>query len=107
VLLDEPFSALDFQTRLTLSDEIAAIMREEGKTAILVTHDIGEAVSMADRVIVMSPRPGRIRSEHRVAFPSFGNRRPTPFESRKCPEYAELFQVIWDEMTVHGREAAS
>ncbi len=105
VLLDEPFSALDFQTRLTLSDEIAAIMREEGKTAILVTHDIGEAVSMADRVIVMSPRPGRIRSEHPVAFPSFGARRPTPFESRKCPEYAALFQIIWDEMTVHERES--
>jgi NitT/TauT family transport system ATP-binding protein len=105
VLLDEPFSALDFQTRLTLSDEIAAIMREEGKTAILVTHDIGEAVSMADRVIVMSPRPGRIKSEHRVAFPSFGAVRPTPFESRKCPEYAALFQIIWDEMTVHEREA--
>ena len=99
VLLDEPFSALDFQTRLTLADEIAAIMREEGKTAILVTHDIGEAVSMADRVIVMSPRPGRIRAEHPVAFPSFGGGRPTPFESRSCPEYAALFQVIWDEMT--------
>lgn len=99
LLLDEPFSALDFQTRLTLADEIAAIIRSEGKTAILVTHDIGEAVSMADRVIVMSRRPGRIKSEHHVAFPSFGDTRPTPFECRKCPEYAELFQVIWDEMS--------
>jgi NitT/TauT family transport system ATP-binding protein len=98
MLLDEPFSALDFQTRLTLADEIADIIRSEGKTAVLVTHDIGEAVSMADRVIVMSRRPGRIKAEHVVAFPSFGTRRPTPFESRKCPEYAELFQVIWDEM---------
>ena len=98
LLLDEPFSALDFQTRLTLADEIAAIIREEGKTAILVTHDIGEAVSMADRVIVLSPRPGRIKAEHHVAFPSAGPRRPTPFESRTCPEFAALFQTIWDEM---------
>ena len=102
MLLDEPFSALDFQTRLTLADEIADIIRSEGKTAVLVTHDIGEAVSMADRVIVMSRRPGRIKAEHVVAFPSFGTRRPTPFESRKCPEYAELFQVIWDEMIDGG-----
>jgi NitT/TauT family transport system ATP-binding protein len=102
LLLDEPFSALDFQTRLALSDEVAEILRSEGKTVILVTHDIGEAVSMASRVIVMSRRPGRIKSEHRIAFPSFGAKRPSPFEARKCPEFNSYFQAIWDELDLHS-----
>jgi len=102
LLLDEPFSALDFQTRLALSDEISEILRGEGKTVILVTHDIGEAVSMADRVIVMSRRPGRIKSEHRIEFPSFGPKRPSPFEARKCAEFNGYFQTIWDELDAHS-----
>jgi len=101
LLLDEPFSALDYQTRLALSDEIAAILAAEKKTVILVTHDIGEAISMANRVIVMSRRPGRIKSEYSIAFPSFGDRRPTPFEARKCVEFTGYFQSIWDELDVH------
>jgi NitT/TauT family transport system ATP-binding protein len=101
LLLDEPFSALDYQTRLALSDEIAAVLADEKKTVILVTHDIGEAISMASRVIVMSRRPGRIKSEHRIAFPSFGDKRPTPFETRKCVEFTGYFQIIWDELDVH------
>ena len=101
LLLDEPFSALDYQTRLALSDEMAAILQAEGKTVVLVTHDIGEAISMADRVIVMSRRPGRIKSEHRIAFPSFGDKRPTPFEARKCAEFSTYFQTIWDELDLH------
>ena len=101
LLLDEPFSALDYQTRLALSDEIAAILRKEQKTIILVTHDIGEAISMADRVIVMSRRPGRIKVEHRISYPSAGPERPTPFEARKCPEFASYFQTIWDELDLH------
>ena len=101
LLLDEPFSALDYQTRLALSDEIAAILRNENKTVVLVTHDIGEAISMADRVIVMSRRPGRIKSEHRITFPTCGNRRPTPFEARKSVEYGGYFQAIWDELDLH------
>ena len=102
LLLDEPFSALDFQTRLALSDEIGEILRSEGKTVILVTHDIGEAVCMASRVIVMSRRPGRIKSEHRIDYPSFGPERPTPFEARKCPEFNGYFQAIWDELDLHS-----
>jgi len=101
LLLDEPFSALDYQTRLALSDEIAAILRDEGKTIILVTHDIGEAISMADRVIVMSRRPGRIKAEHRISYPSAVAQRPTPFEARKCAEFAGYFQTIWDELDLH------
>jgi NitT/TauT family transport system ATP-binding protein len=98
LLLDEPFSALDFQTRLTLSDEISEILRNEGKTAILVTHDISEAISMADRVIVMSRRPGRIKAEYAIAFPSFGENRPSPFLARKCAEFNTLFETIWNEL---------
>ena len=101
LLLDEPFSALDYQTRLALSDEVAGILSAEQKTVILVTHDIGEAISMADRVIVMSKRPGRIKSEHHIAFPSFGSSRPTPFQARKCSEFAGYFQTIWDELDIH------
>jgi NitT/TauT family transport system ATP-binding protein len=101
LLLDEPFSALDYQTRLALSDEVAGILSSERKTVILVTHDIGEAISMAHRVIVMSRRPGRIKSEHRIEFPSFGPTRPTPFQARKCGEFASYFQTIWDELDIH------
>ena len=104
LLLDEPFSALDFQTRLALSDEIGLILRGEGKTAILVTHDIGEAISMADRIVVMTRRPGQIKSEHSIAFPSFGRERPSPFQARKCAEFNTYFQTIWDELEVgHGK----
>jgi NitT/TauT family transport system ATP-binding protein len=101
LLLDEPFSALDYQTRLALSDEIAGILATEHKTVILVTHDIGEAISMADRVVVMSRRPGRVKSEHRISFPSFGSTRPSPLAARKCTEFAGYFQTIWDELDLH------
>lgn len=101
LLLDEPFSALDYQTRLALSDEVAGILSAEQKTVILVTHDIGEAISMADRIVVMSRRPGRIKSEHKIEFPSFGSVRPSPFKARKCSEYGAYFQTIWDELDIH------
>src|ERR1700737_905867 len=78
VLLDEPFAALDSQTRLALADEVTEILRREGKTAILVTHDIGEAISMADRVVVLSRRPGRVKSDHPIRFSTPDGRRPTP-----------------------------
>ena len=66
LLLDEPFSALDYQTRLALSDEVANIIRQEGKTALLVSHDIAEAISMSDRVLVLSKRPGTIKSSYDI-----------------------------------------
>jgi NitT/TauT family transport system ATP-binding protein len=84
-----------------LSDEIAGILATEHKTVILVTHDIGEAISMADRVVVMSRRPGRVKSEHRISFPSFGSTRPSPLAARKCTEFAGYFQTIWDELDLH------
>jgi NitT/TauT family transport system ATP-binding protein len=101
VLLDEPFSALDSQTRLALADEVAEILRREGKTAILVTHDIGEAVSMAERVIVLSRRPGRIKSDHAIRFGTASDKRPAPLAARNAPEFNAWFATLWQELEVH------
>jgi len=101
LLLDEPFSALDYQTRLAISDEIGLILREERKTVILVTHDISEAISMTDRVIVLGRRPGHVKSGHRIEFPSVPGARPSPFAARSAAEFRDYFNVIWEELDVH------
>ena len=101
VLLDEPFSALDSQTRLAIADEVVDVLRAEGKTVILVTHDIGEAIAMTDRVIVLSRRPGRVRSEHKIAFTTQDGKRPVPFVARSLPEFNEYFNLLWKELDVH------
>jgi NitT/TauT family transport system ATP-binding protein len=101
LLLDEPFSALDYQTRLCLEDELGGILRRLGRTVVLVTHDISEAISMSDRVIVMSSRPGTIMAEHRMTFT--GN--PTSsFAVREAPEFNHYFEVIWKELQDYGGE---
>jgi len=101
VLLDEPFSALDSQTRLALSDEITEILRREAKTVILVTHDIGEAVSMAQRVIVLSRRPGQVKSEHAIRFAGEDAVRLAPLAARNAPEFNHYFGTLWRELDVH------
>lgn len=101
LLLDEPFSALDYQTRLAMSDEIGMILRKEGRTVIMVTHDIGEAISMSDRIVVLSARPGRVQSEHQMVFDSGGPERPTPLATRDTPEFGHYFQTIWQELDFH------
>jgi NitT/TauT family transport system ATP-binding protein len=101
VLLDEPFSALDSQTRLALADEVGQILRRERKTAILVTHDIGEAVSMAERVIVLSRRPGRVKSDHPITFAGGNGARPAPLAARNAPEFNGYFNALWKELEVH------
>jgi NitT/TauT family transport system ATP-binding protein len=101
VLLDEPFSALDSQTRLALADEVAQILRRERKTAILVTHDIGEAVSMAERVVVLSRRPGRVKSDRAIRFGSPDAARPAPLAARNAPEFNGYFNTLWQELEVH------
>ena len=98
LLLDEPFSALDYQTRLTVCDDIATIIRREQKTAILVTHDLSEAISCADRVIVLGKRPARIRAVVPVHF-AIENR--TPFQCRSAPEFKEYFNEIWKELNAY------
>jgi NitT/TauT family transport system ATP-binding protein len=101
VLLDEPFSALDSQTRLAIADEVVEVLREEGKSVVLVTHDIGEAIAMTDRVVVLSRRPGRIKSEHLMRFDSCDGGRPSPFEVRQLPEFNRYFATLWEELDVH------
>ena len=95
LLLDEPFSALDYQTRLSVSDEIGTIIREEGKTAILVTHDISEAISMADRVLILSPRPATVQKIVDIHL-NINNR--TPLSSRNAPDFKKYFNLIWKEL---------
>ena len=92
LLLDEPFSALDYQTRLTVCDDIATIIRETKKTAILITHDLAEAISTADRVLVLSERPGRIKAEISL---SFDPQYDSPLKRRNAPEFTGYFQNVW------------
>ena len=94
LLLDEPFSALDYQTRLSVSDDIHTIIRQEGKTAILVTHDISEAISMSDRVVVLSSRPGTVKLIADLA-PLHGMK---PMERRDNPLFHRFFNEIWKEL---------
>lgn len=95
LLLDEPFSALDFQTRLNVSDEIHQIIRKEGKTVIMVTHDIAEAVSMSSRVIVLSKRPASLKKEVFIKFPEDYH---TPLKCREHPDFRLYFNEIWREL---------
>lgn len=99
LLLDEPFSALDYQTRLSVCDDIASIIRREHKTAILVTHDLSEAISVADRVIVLTARPARVKAIVPITF-SIPDR--TPMKSRNAPEFKDYFNRIWKELNGHA-----
>ena len=98
LLLDEPFSALDYQTRLSVADEIGTIIRKEGKTALLVSNDISEAISLSDRVLVLSGRPARLKKIHDIQL-SVENR--TPMKAREAPEFRDYFNTIWKELDVH------
>lgn len=99
LLLDEPFSALDYQTRLEVADDIWKIIKKEKKTAILVTHDISEAISMADRVIIMSARPATVKKEIKINLTMEGE--PSPFKARSAPEFKDYFNLIWKELNQH------
>jgi NitT/TauT family transport system ATP-binding protein len=99
LILDEPFSALDYQTRLVISEEIWLILKKEKKTAILVTHDIAEAVSMSDRVIVLTQRPAEVKSEHHINLTTCECK--TPIACREAPEFRVYFNKIWKELDVH------
>ena len=95
LLLDEPFSALDYQTRLNVSDDIGRILKKEGKPAILVTHDISEAISMADRVIILTKRPATVA---RIVTIDLGLTDRTPLSSRNAPQFKSYFNLIWKEL---------
>jgi NitT/TauT family transport system ATP-binding protein len=96
--LDEAFSALDYQTRLAVNDDIYAIIKKEKKTAILVTHDISESISMSDRVLVLSKRPGTLKKIYTI---NLSGEPRTPLCSREAPEFRHYFQDIWKELDVH------
>ena len=95
LLLDEPFSALDFQTRLAVCDDVYAIIREERKTALLVTHDISEAVSMSDRIVVLSPRPAVVKCDFKVDLGA-----STPLGRREESEFSTWFDRVWKAVSV-------
>lgn len=99
LLLDEPFSALDYQTRLEVCDDIGAIIKKEDKTAILVTHDLSEAIAMGDKVVILSKRPGAIKNIVPIEL-SVKNR--TPMSSRDAPEFKDYFNLIWKELNKDG-----
>ena len=97
LLLDEPFSALDYQTRLAVSADIYSIIRQEGKTALLVTHDIAEAISLSDRIVVLSKRPAAVKGEHAPKELS----GLSPLERRDAPAFQRYFNAIWKELDVN------
>ena len=99
LLLDEPFSALDYQTRLMVADDIWKIIKKEQKTAILVTHDLSEAVSMADRVLILSKRPGRLMKEVPIIFENLES--VSPMVRRNAKEFKSYFNLIWKELNMH------
>lgn len=95
LLLDEPFSALDYMTKLKLEDHVSKTLKGFNKTAMLVTHDIDEAIAMSDRIFLLSPRPGRLAKTFIVPEEL---RNTLPFEARQHPKFSEIFQKIWKEL---------
>lgn len=93
LLLDEPFSALDYQTRLSVCDDVYKIIRNEKKTALLITHDISEAISVADRIFVLSRRPAKVVAEHALEFPE-----SEPLKRRENKEFSRWFEALWKEL---------
>ena len=93
--MDEPFSALDYQTRLTVSDDIGQILRHSGKTALLVTHDLSEAISLSDRIIVLSRRPATVST---IIPVTFSLEHDTPLNRRNAPEFKTYFNQLWKEL---------
>ena len=99
LLLDEPFSALDYQTRLAVSDDVYKIIKNTGKTVIMITHDIAEAISMADRVIVLTERPAKVKQIYNIEMEG----KSTPINNRKCREFSEYYDMIWKEIDYHEK----
>ena len=99
LLLDEAFSALDYQTRLMVTKDVYGILKNENMTMLMVTHDISEAISMADRVVVLTHRPAGIKNIYNIDF-EMGNR--DPLDCRKSPKFSNYFDCLWKELDVHG-----
>lgn len=99
LLLDEPFSALDYQTRLKVSDDVYEIIKKEKKTVIMITHDIAEACSLGDRVIILSDRPSYVKKIIDINLTD----KSTPCNNRKCHEFSMYYDMIWKEIDKHDQ----
>ena len=99
LLLDEPFSALDYQTRVRVADDVYKIIKDTHKTAIMITHDIGEACSVADRVVVLSDRPSSVKEIYNIKMTG----KSSPINNRKCPEFSEYYDMIWKAIDVYEK----
>lgn len=97
LLLDEPFSALDFQTRLSVSEDVYKIIKAENKTTIIISHDIGEVVSLCDRVIVLTKRPATIKNIYEINL----EKNSTPSENRKDKKFYDYYDTIWKDLDIH------
>ena len=100
LLLDEPFSALDYQTRLAVSDDVWKIIKNEKKTTIMITHDVAEAISMADRVIVLSDRPAKVKKIYTIDMEDKGN----PTHNRNLKEFRFFYNDIWKDIDIHVQQ---
>lgn len=94
LMLDEPFSALDYVSRLQVSNDVFNIIRNEKKSVIMITHDLAEAISIADRVIVLSKRPARIKKEYEIKLTN----KSTPIENRKAKEFSYYYDLLWKDL---------
>ena len=99
LLLDEAFSALDYQTRIMVTKDVYDILKKEGITALIVTHDISESISLSDRVVVLTKRPAKIKNIHEINF-DMDNR--TPINCRERPEFSGYFNTLWKELDING-----
>ena len=97
LLLDEPFSALDYQTRLAVSDDVYKIIKKENKTVIMVTHDLAEAISMADKIIVLSKSPAIIKNIYSINLTN----KDTPIKNRQAKEFGTYYQSIWKDLDIN------
>lgn len=95
LLLDEPFSALDFQTRLDVCDDVKKIISQEKQTAILVTHDISEAISLSDRIIILTNRPAKVKQIEKINF----NKNLSPLKRRDHSEFSLYFNKVWEALS--------
>ncbi|MBR3161983.1 MAG: ATP-binding cassette domain-containing protein [Bacilli bacterium] len=97
LLLDEPFSSLDYQSKLTVTDDVYKIIKKEKKTTIIITHDIGEAISIADTIIVLSNRPAKIKKIYNIKLTN----AKSPITNRNCKEFNNYYKQIWESIDHH------
>ena len=99
LLLDEAFSALDYQTRIMVTKDIYEIIKNENVTTLMVTHDISEAISMSDRIVVLTHRPAIVKTIHQINFEMEGR---NPLAVRESPKFSKYFDSIWKELDVNA-----